>query len=205
MKVALYARVSTDDKHQDPETQMFALREFCQKAEWEIAGEYVDRARAKDYTARKQWQQLQKDARQRKFKVVLVFRLDRAFRSVKECVNCLSDWNERGITFKSLREDIIDTTTSQGTFILHVMAAVAELESSIIGERVSAGMARVKAEGGKIGRPAFSIPSQTICEAIREVHNVKRAAAKLGCSVPYIYKVLKPLGYSPANIAKESS
>ena len=141
-KIALYARVSTDDKDQDPETQLYALRQFCLDAAWDIYREYVDRARAKDYTRRQAWQQLQKDARMRKFGVVLVFRLDRAFRSVRECVNCLEDWQGRGITFKSIKEDVIDTTSSQGRFILHIMAAVAELESSVIGERVAAGMAR---------------------------------------------------------------
>ncbi|MBA7577992.1 hypothetical protein ES708_19848 [subsurface metagenome] len=82
MKVALYARVSTDDKEQNPETQLLALRNFCNDAGWEVYREYVDYGRAKDYKHREAWQQLQKDARQHKFKVVLVFRLDRAFRPV---------------------------------------------------------------------------------------------------------------------------
>lgn len=158
MKAALYARVSTGDKNQDPETQLYTLRQFCETAGWEVYQEYVDRARAKDYTNRKQWQQLQKDARQRKFKVVLVFRLDRAFRSVRECVNCLGDWHERGIGFKSLGEDIIDTSTSQGRFILHIMAAVAELESAVIGDRVTAGMARAKAQGRRIRSQTAKYP-----------------------------------------------
>jgi len=75
VKVALYARVSTDDKEQNPETQLYALRNFCRDASWEIHQEYVDRARAKDYKHREAWQQLQKDARQHKFKAVLVFGL----------------------------------------------------------------------------------------------------------------------------------
>ncbi|MFA7218200.1 MAG: recombinase family protein, partial [Dehalococcoidales bacterium] len=131
MSVALYARVSTDDKNQNPETQLYALRNYCSSAGLEIYREYVDYARAKDWKRRKSWTELQKDARQRKFKTVLVFRLDRAFRSVKECVNLVEDWYERGITFKSLSEDVIDTTTSSGRFILQIMAAIAEIESSI--------------------------------------------------------------------------
>jgi len=159
VKVALYARVSTDDKEQDPETQLYALRQFCQDAGHEVYQEYVDRARAKDYVHRKAWRQLQKDARQHKFKALLVFRLDRAFRSVRECLNCLEDWQERGIAFRSLKEDAIDTTTSQGRFMLEVLAAVAELESAIIGERVSAGMARAKAQGNSIGRKPLALLS----------------------------------------------
>jgi len=114
MKAALYTRVSTDDKSQTSETQLLALRQFCKDAGWEICGEYIDSAQAKDYTNRRQWQQLQKDSRQRNFKAVLVFRLDLAFRSVRECVNCLRDWHRQGIAFKSLEEAVVDTGTSQG-------------------------------------------------------------------------------------------
>ena len=153
MRCAIYARVSTDDKEQTPETQLYALRKFCCEAKWEVFHEYVDKARAKDYTHRVAWQQLQKDARQHKFNLVLVFRLDRAFRSVRECLNLIEDWYERGITFKSISEDVIDTTTSQGRFILQIMAAIAELESSIISDRVKAGMARAKSQGKHVGRP----------------------------------------------------
>ncbi|MBA7467756.1 hypothetical protein ES707_02977 [subsurface metagenome] len=200
MKVALYARVSTDDKEQNPETQLFALRNFCQDAGWEIYQEYVDYARAKDYKHREAWQQLQKDARQHKFKVVLVFRLDRAFRSVRECVNLVEDWYDRGIRFKSIAEDVIDTTTSQGRFILQIMAAIAELESSIIGDRVAAGMARAKAEGKHIGRKLLDVSVISIYDELREYSSVGRAAEKLGCSRSYIYAELAKFGTTPRDV-----
>lgn len=200
MKAALYARVSTDDKDQNPETQLFALRQFCQDAGHEVYQEYVDRARAKDYVHRKAWRQLQKDARQHKFKVVLVFRLDRAFRSVRECLNCLEDWQERGIAFRSLKEDAIDTTTSQGKFMLQILAAVAELESAMIGERVSAGMARAKAQGKGIGRKPLAIPVIKVCDALRGTSSVPLAAEQLKCSRPYIYKRLAEYGTTPKDV-----
>lgn len=179
MAVALYARVSTDDKNQNPETQLYALKNYCQAAGLEIYQEYVDYARAKDWKRRRSWVELQRDARQRKFKTVLVFRLDRAFRSVKECVNLVEDWYERGITFKSLSEDVIDTTTSSGRFILQIMAAIAELESSIIGERVAAGMARAKAQGKKLGRPVHKIDTSEVIEAFKEAGTYSGAARLL--------------------------
>jgi DNA invertase Pin-like site-specific DNA recombinase len=184
MKVALYARVSTDDKEQNPETQLLALRNFCTDMEWEISGEYVDMARAKDYKRRLQWQQLRKDARMRKFKIVLVFRLDRAFRSVRECLNTLEEWKERGIAFKSLREDVIDTSSSMGNFMIQVLAAVAELESSMISDRVTAGMARAKSQGKQLGRPpvtaqvGFHDHYKTILERLRFGDISKRKAAQ---------------------------
>ncbi|GAJ19005.1 unnamed protein product, partial [marine sediment metagenome] len=142
----------------------------------------IDYARAKDYKHRKAWQQLQKDARQHKFKIVLVFRLDRAFRSVRECVNLVEDWYDRGIKFKSIAEDVIDTTTAQGRFILQIMAAIAELESSIIGDRVAAGMARAKAEGKHIGRKLLDVSVISICDALWNSPTVGAAAKRLGCS-----------------------
>jgi len=80
--IALYARVSTDDKDQDPETQLYALRHWAADngwPEWNIR-EYVDRAEATDYRGRKAWNQLIKDARAGRETVIAVLRLDRAFR-----------------------------------------------------------------------------------------------------------------------------
>lgn len=189
-KVALYARVSTDDKNQDPENQLLALRQLCTDAGWEIFGEYIDRARAKDYQRRMAWARLQKDVRSRKVQGVIVFRLDRAFRSVRECVNLIEDWTERGIAFKSAKEDIIDTTTSSGRFMLQVMAAMAELESSVIGERVAAGMARTKAQGNRVGRRPLALSVNNVCDTLERCCSVSAAAKELGCSRGYIYKAV---------------
>ena len=204
MKVALYARVSTDDRAQNPETQLYTLRQFCHDAGWEIYREYVDQARAKDYAKRISWQRLQKDARQHKFKAVIVFRLDRAFRSVRECVNLVEDWFSRGISFKSIREDVIDTTTAQGRFILQIMAAIAELESAIIGERVAAGMARVKAEGRPLGRKLLGITVTNLYNALQDNSSITAAAKELGCSRSYIHKELKKYGTTPKDVINGS-
>ena len=80
MKLALYARVSTSDKDQDPETQLLPLRDFCIAQGWEVYREFVDcGAPANDLAHRTQWRQLLDDAAKRKFSIVLVFKLDRAF------------------------------------------------------------------------------------------------------------------------------
>ena len=191
MKAALYARVSTDDKNQDPETQLYAMREFCDNAGWSIIDIYIDRARAKDHQRRTEWARLQKDARQRKFKIVLVLRLDRAFRSVRECCNCLEDWHDIGIGFKSLQDGAIDTSNSQGRFILHIMSAVAELESSIIGDRVKAGMARAKSQGKVLGRRSLSLTIDDIFASIEKNQTISAAARELKCSRASIHKRLK--------------
>lgn len=200
MKVALYARVSTDDKNQDPETQLYAMREYCRRAEYEIVGEYVDKARAKDFKHRTQWADLLKAARQHEFKMVMVLRLDRAFRSVRECVNTIQDWFDSAISFKSIREDIIDTSTSQGRFILHILAAAAELESCIISERVKDGIARTRAQGNRFGRKRKPFDWPAVKAKLDAGEKIKAIAKELRYSRQQIYRGIEEHKYKSLNI-----
>ena len=152
MKAAVYARVSTADKDQDPETQLHAVRRFCADKGWEITGEYVDKASAADLRGRVRWRELI-DRRLRGVDVLVVFRLDRAFRSVAHLHKTLEDLEAQEVQFVSVNEPQMDTTTAMGRFVMTLLAAVAELELSTIRERVNAGMARARAEGQTIGRP----------------------------------------------------
>jgi DNA invertase Pin-like site-specific DNA recombinase len=152
MKVALYARVSTSDKDQDPETQLLPLRDFCAAQGWEVYREYIDQAPANDLLHRVQWRQLLDDAAKRKFSVVLVFKLDRAFRSVKHMHDTLAAWELVGVSFQSLRERF-DTSTALGRLLLNLLSSLAEFELELIRERVKAGMERARRQGRRIGRP----------------------------------------------------
>ncbi len=152
MRVAVYARVSTSDKEQNVETQLLPLRDFCLAQGWEVYREYVDQAPANDLAHRVQWRQLQDDAAKRRFKVVLVFKLDRGFRSVKHMHDTLAAWELVGVSFQSLREQF-DTSTALGRLLLNLLAALAEFELELIRERVKAGMDRARRQGRQIGRP----------------------------------------------------
>lgn len=152
IRLALYARVSTSDKEQDPETQLFALRDYCKAMGYEIVEEYVDRASANDLYRRTRWRDLLDDAAKRKFKAVLVFKLDRAFRSVKDMHDTLAAWDLAGVSFLSQREGF-DTTTPIGRLLMNLLAAIAEFELELIRERVKAGMDRARRQGKRIGRP----------------------------------------------------
>jgi len=152
MRVALYARVSTTDRDQDPETQLVHLRDYCQAQGWQVHQEYVDRACALDVAHRSAWRELLDDAARRRFKVVLVFKLDRAFRSVKHMHDTLAAWEALGIAFQSLREQF-DTSTALGRLLLNLLASLAEFELELIQERVKAGMDRAARQGKRMGRP----------------------------------------------------
>jgi putative DNA-invertase from lambdoid prophage Rac len=153
VKVAIYARVSTSDKDQDPETQLIHLRDYCIAQGWDVYREYVDKASATDIAHRTAWRELMDDAAKHRFKVVLVFKLDRAFRSVKHMHDTLYTWEMLGIAFKSQREQF-DTGTPIGRLMLNMLAALAEFELELIRERVKAGMERARRQGKRIGRPS---------------------------------------------------
>lgn len=155
MRAALYARVSTRDKEQNPETQLVALREHARAQGWEVTREYVDQASALDMRGRVAWRELLKDAQLRKFDSVVVLRLDRAFRSVSDLHHTLESWQPLGVEFVSLREGF-DTKTAAGRLIMNFLAAFAEFELSLIRERIADGLAKAKGQGKHLGRPQGS-------------------------------------------------
>lgn len=164
MKAALYARVSTHDKGQDPELQLQEMREYCHRMGWEIYREYVDyESGAK--VERAQLNAMLKDARMRRFDVLLVWKLDRLARSLKQLVEVLDNLRAWGINFKCLMDDI-DTTTPQGKLHFHIIAAFAEFERELIRERVKAGIEKAKRKGKKLGRPNKVTPEMV--EEIRQ-------------------------------------
>ena len=182
MKVALSARVSTSDKDQNPETQLMPLRDFCIAQGLEVYDEYVDYASANDLAHRTEWRRLLDDAAKRRFKMVLVFKLDRAFRSVKHMHDTLSAWELVGVSFNSLTEQF-DTSTAMGRLILNLLAALAEFELELIRERVKAGMDRARRQGKRIGRPkvtdrrGFKNRFGAILERLRSGEISRRKAA----------------------------
>ena len=154
LRVALYARVSTLHKGQDPETQLIQLREYAKRRNFEIIGEFIDYASGTS-EERKQYKLMMEAAKKRKIDVVLVWRYDRFARSTQALVNALKEFKNLGIDFISYQENI-DTTTPTGELIFHVMASLAQFESSLISERVKAGMQRAKAQGKNISRPKLA-------------------------------------------------
>jgi DNA invertase Pin-like site-specific DNA recombinase len=152
-RAAIYARVSTGDQHL--ETQLLDLREMAKQRGYEVAHEYTDiisGAKSK----RPGLDQLLADARRHRFDIVLVAAFDRVARSVRHFLEVLDSLAHLGIEFVSLRENI-DTGGPLGRAIVVIVGAIAELEKSLIVERVRAGMRRAKLEGRRIGRKPLNI------------------------------------------------
>ena len=156
MKTALYARVSTSDKGQDPEMQLRELREYCERRGFSIAGEYVDVGVSGAKDSRPELNRLMIDAAKRKFDAVVVWRFDRFARSVSHLLRALEAFRSVGIEFVSYSE-AIDTSTPVGKMTFTVLGAVAELERSLIIERVRAGVRNARAKGKRLGRPRVAV------------------------------------------------
>ncbi len=153
MKVGIYARVSTSDKDQNPLTQLLPLREFVKDQEWYVSREYVDYAPATDLYHRTDWKELLDEASKRRFDLLLVWRMDRAFRSVLDAATTLERLRAWGVGLRSYSEPWLDTTSPFGEALYYITVAYAQLERGILRERVKAGMDRARAQGHKIGRP----------------------------------------------------
>jgi DNA invertase Pin-like site-specific DNA recombinase len=153
MRTGIYARVSTADKDQNPETQLMPLREFCQAQGWDVAGEYVDHAPASDQLRRTAWRKLLDDAAKRKIDLLLVWRMDRAFRSVLDAAQTLERFRGWGVGLRSYQEPWLDTTSPFGEALYYITVAYAQLERGILAERTKAGMDRARRQGKHIGRP----------------------------------------------------
>lgn len=195
-KVALYARVSTRDKEQNPEVQLAQLREYCQSMSWEIYKEFVDEASAADLVKRVAWYQLMKEAATHRFDILLVWKLDRAFRSVMHAANTLKMLQGYNVGFKSYTESFMDTTTPHGEFVFYIMAAAANLEREMLIQRVEAGMEYARAHGTKsgkaIGRPKKRISDKRILEALDKARgNYSEAGRLLGMSAGFVFNRVK--------------
>jgi len=148
---ALYARISTLDKGQDPMVQLAPMREHAARQGWVVV-EYVDRGISGAKESRPELNRLMADAQTGAFQIVMVARFDRFARSASHLLRGLETFTEAGISFVSLTEGI-DTSTLAGKMVFTVLGAVAEMERGLIAERVKAGMKNAKAKGVKMGAP----------------------------------------------------
>ena len=159
-RVALYLRVSTADQH--PENQGIDLRQAAAQRGWTVVEEYTDYisgAQAK----RPALDRLLNDARRGGCDVVMVAAFDRMARSVKHLLDVIDELSRAGVEFVSVREGV-DTAGAMGRAISTIMGAIAELERSLIIERVKCGMRRAKLEGRHIGRKPLVVDAAQIHE-----------------------------------------
>jgi len=175
----LYLRVSTAD--QKPDLQYDGLRSYAERAGLTVVGEYLDTAVSGRKQGRPQLDALMKAARNYECDCVLVWKFDRFARSTRHLLTALEEFDHLCVRFISV-QDQVDTSSPMGKAMFTIIGAMAELESSLISERVTAGMAAAKARGKHVGRPRT--PTHL-------VSRIETLAQKTNMSVRQIHKELK--------------
>lgn len=201
VRAGIYARVSTDDKGQDPETQLVLLRDYCTNREWQFK-EYIDHSSSSD-SKRLGLKQLQNDIAWRRVNTVVIYRFDRLTRSLRELLDLGDDWNRRGVDMISLSENV-DTTSVQGRLVFQIMGAMAEFEKNLIGERVRTGLARAKRQGRHIGRNRLfvRIPTEVVEKLQKGEISLYEAAKRTGITRMTLSRRLKERGIVVAQKSK---
>jgi DNA invertase Pin-like site-specific DNA recombinase len=195
-KIAIYARTSTSDGKQNVETQLSLLRQYCAQRGFEIHKEYVDQMSGSS-DKRPEYLELLADAKKRMFSAVIVYRFDRFARSTKMLIEGLEEFNHLGIDFISYNENI-DTSSPMGKCMFSIISAFAELEKSVIRERVMSGLDRARKEGKVLGRPRVGFDVAKALSLRGEGLGVRRIAKQLGVSYGTVYRTLKNI--PPAQI-----
>jgi DNA invertase Pin-like site-specific DNA recombinase len=184
IRAALYVRVSTSE--QNTKAQEGELRTYAENRGWAVKQVYADKiSGAKD--DRPALKELMAACRQRKVDVVLVWKFDRFARSVTHLLQALETFRTYGVEFVSLSEQI-DTATPAGKMIFTVLGAVAELERSLIAERVRLGLRNARKQGKRLGRPPIrTLTAQEILKVRKDratgKFSLRDLAAKYGTSV----------------------
>jgi len=190
-RVVIYARVSTTNHGQDVSLQTRELEQFALARGWRLVDSYLDLGISGTKDKRPELDRLMADAHRRKFDVVIVWKFDRFARSVSHLLRALETFNALGIAFVSLSEQM-DTTTPAGKMVFTVLGAVAELERSLIVERVKAGLRNARAKGKTLGRPRKVVDAGRITALREQGHSLRAIASELGIGLATLHRASVP-------------
>jgi len=190
-RAALYVRVSSGE--QNTGAQERALREYVQRRGWKLQQIYRDQGVSGASSNRPALNELLKACRRGSIDVLVVWKFDRFARSLKQLMAGLETCRALGIDFVSVTESI-DTSLPTGELVFQMIGAVAQFESSLIGERVKSGLANARAKGKVLGRPPLRKLSRAESRQLRQERaqcniSFRALAQKFGVSVWTAYKL----------------
>ncbi len=187
-RVAIYARVSTTDQTCD--NQLRDLRDYCRARGWSDVREFIDTGVSGTKERRPALDKMMAEVNARRVDVVVVAAFDRLGRSVRHLVETLELFRHLGVEFISLRESI-DTGSPLGTAVFTIIAAIAQLERSLIVERVKSGLRRARAEGKRLGRPRLQVSERQLRIVVNQNLPVRAAAKALGVSASSYLRLVR--------------
>jgi DNA invertase Pin-like site-specific DNA recombinase len=191
--VAIYARVSTVDQSCEP--QLLDLRAYVTARGWQ-ATEFLDHGISGAKERRPALDRLLREVKARHIDVVVVAAFDRFGRSVRHLIETLELFRHLGVEFVSLREQI-DTGSPLGQAVFTIIAAIAQLERSLIAERVWAGLRRARADGKRLGRPPLQLDPNDVARVARAGLSVRAAARQLGISPSSYLRARRAIASAP--------
>lgn len=188
MKVAIYARVSTEGQTLDQ--QFVACRRLCEARGWEVTAEIGEVATTRKTRPKKEALLLQ--LRQGYYGALVLFRLDRWARSLAELVQEVEDLSHRGVHVVSVTETI-DTSSAMGRATLQLMGVFSQLERDLHSERTRDRLAALKAMGKKLGRPPVLTADKIgmACHLREQGYSYRRIGKLVGASESTIRRVLR--------------
>lgn len=192
MKAIIYARVSTSNHDQNPYIQIRELKSYCKSRDWQIVDEIVDYASG-GTDKREGLQKVFRLLNEGKADCLIVTKLDRLFRSLKQLVTTLEDFQSKGIGFVATK-DAIDYTSPTGRLFAQILGSLAEFEKSLIRERTIAGLKYAReVKGKKLGRPKNERNYELLGHLIKQGLSVRKIAILMGCSAATVVRDLKHL------------
>ncbi|HTS18027.1 MAG TPA: recombinase family protein [Verrucomicrobiae bacterium] len=198
-QAALYLRVSKAG--QKTQNQALELRRVCERQGWRISKVYEDAGISGATRERPALDQMLADASERKFDVVLVWKIDRLARSTSHLVDILMRLKTAEVGFCSATE-AIDTTSPQGRMLLTFLGAIAEFERELISERIKAGLSRTRSNGTRLGRPRVGFDLARALRLRDSGLGYKQVARQLNVPRTTLYRGLRAIPKSPAKAVR---
>ena len=210
MKVALYARVSTVDRDQNPETQLVHLRAMAAAQGYDIVAEYVDESSGRTIKGRTAYIDMMAAAEKHKFDAIMGYKLDRFHRNLMNAINFVNSLKMMDISI-ILTSQKIDTSSAMGMAMMQITAVFAELESANTSERSKLGTKRAMAEGKVCHRPSKPLSEYQIAKAKKILEenptiSQRRLADQFeGISRPKLIEGLRDAGIHVGNVIVSDS
>ena len=193
VRAAIYLRVSRDD--QTTENQRLVLERVAGHRGWVIVQTYEDQgiSGAKGRDQRPAFDQMIKDAVRRRYDILMCWAIDRLGRSVLHVANALAELDAAGIRLYCDREGI-DSSTPMGRAMIQMASVFGEQERSILRSRVIAGLERVRAQGGRLGRPKVSPKVENAIRTHLGAGNgILKVAGLVGCGSGTVQRVKREM------------
>lgn len=193
-RAALYVRVSTEEQHlQGQESELTAELE---RRGWSLAEVYRDKVSGAAGSKRPELERLRHDAALRRFGAVLVWSVSRLGRSTVDVLRLAEELHGRGVALVSLKEPVIDLSSSMGRFVLQIWAAIAELELAQIRERTRMGLAGARRRGKRLGRPP-KVTGDQVANLVAmypgDPRAKSKAARQLGITPQHVRRIIKAI------------